>query len=76
MFLFGAEQSASNGNSKIDNLSFSLGCRYVTHVQLMVTVKSEISFDNSQVVGGAKNLQDQFAVVIYPPKVCQYDKLC
>ena len=34
----------------------------------MATVKLEICFDSRQVVGGAKNLQDQCAVVIYPPK--------
>ena len=34
----------------------------------MATVKSEICFDSAQFVGGAKNLQDQCAVVIYPPK--------
>ena len=34
----------------------------------MATVKLEICFDNGQFVGGAKNLQDQCGVVIYPPK--------
>ena len=34
----------------------------------MVTVKSEISLDNGQFVGGAKNLHDQSAVVIYSLK--------
>ena len=34
----------------------------------MVTVKSEICFDSGQLVGDAKHLQDQCAVVIYPPK--------
>ena len=34
----------------------------------MVTVKVEICFDNDQFVGGAKNLHDQSAVVIYSPK--------
>ena len=38
----------------------------------MVTVKLEICFDRGQFVGGAKNLQDQCAVVIYPPK-SRYD---
>ena len=39
----------------------------------MATVKLEICFDSGQFVGGAKNLQDQSAVVIYPSKSCQYD---
>ena len=34
----------------------------------MATVKLEICFDNGQFVGGAKNLQDQSAVVLYQPK--------
>ena len=34
----------------------------------MATVKLEICFDSGQFVGGAKNLQDQYAIVIYPPK--------
>ena len=34
----------------------------------MVTVKLEIFFDSGQFVGGAENIQDQCAVVIYPPK--------
>ena len=34
----------------------------------MATVKLEICFDSGQFVGGAKYLQDQCAVVIYPPK--------
>ena len=34
----------------------------------MVTVKLEICFDSGQHASGAKNLQDQCAVVIYPPK--------
>ena len=34
----------------------------------MATVKLEIGFDSGQFVGGAKNLQDKCAVVIYPPK--------
>ena len=34
----------------------------------MATVKLEICFDSGQFVGGAKNLQDQCAVVIYAPK--------
>ena len=34
----------------------------------MATVKLEICFDSSQFVGGAKNLQDHCAVVIYPTK--------
>ena len=34
----------------------------------MATVKLEFCFDSGQFVGGAKNLQDQCAVVIYPPK--------
>ena len=34
----------------------------------MVTVKLEICFDSGQFVAGAKNLQDQCAIVIYPPK--------
>ena len=34
----------------------------------MVTVNSEICFDGGQFVSGAKNLQDQCAVVIYSPK--------
>ena len=40
-----------------------------------VTVKSEIfsTVATSQFAGGAKNLQDQCAVVIYPPKICHYD---
>ena len=37
-------------------------------ILLMVTVKSEICFDSDQFVGGAKNLRDQCAIVIYPPK--------
>ena len=41
----------------------------------MVTVKSEICLDRGQFAGGAKNLQDQCAAVIYPPKDCQYDKV-
>ena len=38
----------------------------VTQVQLSVTVKSQIWFDRTQFAGGAKNLQDQRVVVIYP----------
>ena len=34
----------------------------------MATAKLEICFDSGQFVGGAKNLQDQCAVVIYAPK--------
>ena len=34
----------------------------------MVTIKLEICFDSGKFVDGAKNLQDQCAVVIYPPK--------
>ena len=34
----------------------------------MVTVKLKICFDSGQFVGGATNLQDQCAIVIYPPK--------
>ena len=34
----------------------------------MATVKLKICFDSGQFVGGAKNLLDQCAVVIYPPK--------
>ena len=34
----------------------------------MATVKLEICFDSGRFVGGAKNLQGQWAVVIYPPK--------
>ena len=34
----------------------------------MATVKLEICFDSGQFVGGAENLQDQCAVVIYAPK--------
>ena len=34
----------------------------------MVTVKSEICFDSGQSAGGAKNLQDQCAVVITAKK--------
>ena len=37
-------------------------------VQSLVTVKPEICFDSGQFAGGAKNLQDRCAVVIYPPK--------
>ena len=33
MFLFGAEQPAPKGKSKIENLGLSLGYRYVTQVQ-------------------------------------------
>ena len=39
----------------------------------MATVKLEICFDCGQFFGGAKNLPDQCAVVIYPSKSCQYD---
>ena len=34
----------------------------------MPTVKLEICFDCGQFVDGAKNLPDQLAAVIYPPK--------
>ena len=34
----------------------------------MVTVKLEICFESGQFVGGAKNLHDQSAIVIYSPK--------
>ena len=34
----------------------------------MATIKLEICFDSGQFVGGAKNLQDECAVVIYAPK--------
>ena len=34
----------------------------------MDTFKLEICFDSGQFVGGAKNLQDQCAVVVSPPK--------
>ena len=34
----------------------------------MVTVKTEMRFDSGQFAGGAKNLQDQCAAVIYQPK--------
>ena len=34
----------------------------------MATAKLEISFESGQFVGGAKNLHDQSAVVIYRPK--------
>ena len=34
----------------------------------MATVKLEICFDSGQFVGGAKNLQGQYAVKIYQPK--------
>ena len=34
----------------------------------MVTVKLKICFDSGKFVGGAKNLQYQYAVVIHPPK--------
>ena len=34
----------------------------------MVTVKLNICFDSGQLAGGAKNIQDQCAVVIYQPK--------
>ena len=34
----------------------------------MATVKVEICFDSGQFVGGAKNLQQQCAVVIYALK--------
>ena len=34
----------------------------------MATVKLEICFDSGQFVGGAKNLLNQCAVVIYAPK--------
>ena len=34
----------------------------------MATVKLEICFNSGQFVGGAKNLQDQSAAVLYPPK--------
>ena len=34
----------------------------------MATVKLEICFNSGQFVGGAKNLQDQCAVVIHAPK--------
>ena len=34
----------------------------------MVTVKLEVCFDSGQFAGGAKNLQDQCAKVIYLPK--------
>ena len=39
----------------------------------MVTVELKICFDSGQFAGGAKNLHDLCAVVIYPKKVCQYD---
>ena len=39
----------------------------------MVTVKLEICFDSGQFVGGAKNLQDQYAVKFTSQKVSQYD---
>ena len=38
-------------------------------------MKSEICFDSGKFAGGAKHLQDQCTVVIYPPKVCQHDQL-
>ena len=34
----------------------------------MFNIKLEICFDSGQFVGGAKNLQDQCAEVIYAPK--------
>ena len=34
----------------------------------MATVKLEICFHSGQLIGGAKNLQDQCGEVIYPPK--------
>ena len=34
----------------------------------MITDKLETCFDSGQFVGDAKNLKDQRAVVIYPPK--------
>ena len=34
----------------------------------MVTGKLEVGFDRGQFVGGAKNLHDQSAIVIYSPK--------
>ena len=48
-------------------------CSLQANVTVTVTVKSEICFDRGQFAGGAKNLQDQCAGVIYPPKICQYD---
>ena len=41
----------------------------------MATVKLKICFDSGQFVGGAKNLQDQCAVVIYQPaNMINYDR--
>ena len=54
--------------AKIENLGLSLGYRYAMKVHLVVTVKLEILFDSGQFAGGAKNLQDQCALVIYAPK--------
>ena len=62
------EQSAPKVIAKIENLVLSLGYRYVTQVQLLITVKLEICFDSGQFVGGAKNLEDQCAAVIYQTK--------
>ena len=65
MFLFGAEQSSPKVIAKVENSVLSLGYWNAMQVQVMVTVKTEMRFDTGQFAGGAKNLQDQCAAVIY-----------